>query len=383
MENRIIYWFRNDLRLDDNEAFWTAVSDATELLPVYVFDPRRFRLRALGFRKTGLNRAYHILEEVHNLRERLKEKQGDLIIRVGEPEKIIADLAKLHQVSEVRASKEITLEETNVEASVSKRLKEINVDISLTWMSTLIHPHDLPVYISRLPEEYGQFAGLIRQTPIRNPVAGLESIPFMTGETGSDLPDLRELGFSEEELKTGKSPDVRSMTEAELKAKVASGKAGAEEFMNWVSDGLISPRLAYHHTSGTPLGAALYDQLTWRDYLQFLALKYGTRLFKPSGLVHRIDKEWKYDRESFHQWKDGKTSSPEVNRSMEALSREGMLSFGESRVAAQYLIDELGVNWTWGAAWFESQLTNYEVALNWGIWNYFAGVGPGRMEDIL
>lgn len=383
MENRIIYWFRNDLRLDDNEAFWMAAGDATELLPVYVFDPRRFRLRDLGFRKTGLNRAYHILDAVGNLQGRLREKQGDLIIKVGEPEKIIADLAKLHQVAEVRASKEITLEETNVEASLSKRLKGINVDISLTWMSTLIHPHDLPVYISRLPEEYGRFAELTRQTPVRKPLPGQEVIPFMAGETGSVLPDLRELGFGEEELKAGKNPDVRSITEAELKTRVASGEAGTEEFLNWVSDGLISPRLAYHHTSGTPLGAALYDQLSWRDYLQFLALKYGTRLFKPSGLVHRIDKEWKYDRESFHQWKDGKTSDPEVNRSMATLGAKGLLGFGESKVAAQHLIGELGVNWTWGAAWFESQLMNYEVALNWGIWNYFAGVGPGKMEDIL
>ncbi len=383
MENRIIYWFRNDLRLDDNEAFWAAAGDASQLLPVYVFDPRRFRLRDLGFRKTGLNRAYHIREAVHNLQQRLQEKHGNLIIRVGEPEKIIADLAKLHEASEVRASKEITLEETNVEASLSKRLKGINVDISLTWMSTLIHPHDLPVYISRLPEAYSRFAALTRKTPIRNPVPEKGSIPFMAGETGFALPDLKELGFSEEELNTGKSPDVRSMTEAELKSLAVSGKAGIEQFLNWVSDGLLSPRMAYHYTSGTPAGAALHDQLAWRDYLQFLALKYGTRLFKPSGLVHRIDKEWKYDRESFHRWKDGETSSPEVNRSMKTLARTGMLSFGEARTAAQYLTVELGVNWTWGAAWFESQLMNYEVALNWGIWNYFAGVGPGLMEEIL
>ncbi len=383
MENRIIYWFRNDLRLDDNEAFWAAAAEATHLLPVYVFDPRRFRLRDLGFRKTGLNRAYHIRQAVQNLQERLREKHGNLIVRVGEPENIIADLAKLHEASEVRASKEITLEETNVEASLSKRLKGINVDISLTWMSTLIHPHDLPVYISRLPEAYGQFAEMTRQTPIRNPVPERDSIPFMAGETGFELPDLRELGFSEEELKAGKSPDVRGMTEAELRSLAESGKAEAGQFLNWVSDGLISPRMAYHYTSGTPVGAALQDQLSWRDYLQFLALKYGTRLFKPSGLVHRIDKEWKYDRENFHRWKDGKTASEEVNRSMAALAGTGMLSFEEVRIAAQYLVEELGVNWTWGAAWFESQLMNYEVGLNWGIWNYFAGVGPGLMEEIL
>ena len=383
MENRIIYWFRNDLRLDDNEAFWMAAEDATELLPVYIFDPRRFRFRDPGFRKTGLNRACRILEAVRNLQEKLQEKQGNLVIRVGEPEKIIAELAKVHGVAEVRASKEITLEETNVEASLSKRLKGINVDISLTWMSTLIHPHDLPVYISRLPEEYSQFAEMIRQTQIRNPITEKETIPFLTGETGFALPDLRELGFGEDELKTGVQLSRRSTTEAELRLQIVTGRVEIEELLNLISSGLISPRLAYHLTKDMPNATSLYDQLSWRDYLQFLALKYGTRLFKPSGLVHRIDQQWKYDKESFHRWKEGKTAVPEIDRSMEALAEKGTLSFGDTKIVAQYLIGELGVNWTWGAAWFESQLTNYEVALNWGIWNYFAGVGPGKKEEFL
>ena len=111
MSNRIIYWFRNDLRLDDNEAFWNSVRDAEEILPIYVFDPRKFRTRGQGFRKTGINRAVRMIQAVTNLQRAIRDKGGNLMIKIGEPEMIVAELAKDYDVEEVRASKEIVLEE--------------------------------------------------------------------------------------------------------------------------------------------------------------------------------------------------------------------------------------------------------------------------------
>lgn len=376
MSNRIIYWFRNDLRLNDNEAFRNAVSDAEEIIPVYVFDPRRFRFRDPGFRKTGPGRARHILEAVANLQDRMREKGGELLIRVGEPEKIIAELANQHNVSEVRASKEITLEETNIEASLSKKLKGINVDISLTWMSTLIHPHDLPVYISRLPDRFSDFAGMVRTVGIREPVPEIAEIHVMPGENNIALPDLKELGFEESEWQDGETLCDSCRGEREIQELLSSGEADTGDLLNWISAGLISPREAYHGTRGSAREEALYSRLLWRDYLLFVALRYGSRLFKPSGLFHRIDKRWKYDRDLFNRWREGETPDPEVNGYLKELRTSGTLDFEKSARAARYLADVLGVNWTWGAAWFESQLRNYEVALHWGNWNYFAGVGP-------
>lgn len=371
MSKRIIFWFRNDLRLSDNEAFWSAVSDADEILPVYVFDPRSFRVRSPGFRKTGVNRARFVVNSVSSLREQIRDLGGALMIKVGEPEKIVADLAREFEATEVRASKEITLEETNIEASLSKKLKGINVDMSLTWMSTLIHPHDLPFYISRLPERYHTFAEQVEILPVRQPVAATAlTQTTWQGET-FPVPELGELGFTEEELAMAGSP----VPAVDIRALLYDGVAESATILNAVSSGLLSPREAFHFTTGTANGAEVYRNLLWRDYLLFLALKYGTRLFKPSGLVHQVDRVWRYDKELFFTWADGQTADPAVNDHIRTLKSTGELGFEESRVAAQYLSDVLGVNWTWGAAWFESHRVSYEVALNWGNWNYYVGVG--------
>ena len=56
--NRAIVWFRNDLRLHDNEALTEALKHADEIIPVYVFDERIFGGKTrYGFPKTGVFRA--------------------------------------------------------------------------------------------------------------------------------------------------------------------------------------------------------------------------------------------------------------------------------------------------------------------------------------
>ncbi len=94
MARRIIYWFRNDLRLKDNQALFSAVSSADEIIPVYVFDPRQFEKTKLGFRRTGALRARFLIESVTELREKIRQKGGDLLIRTGTPETIVAKLAE-------------------------------------------------------------------------------------------------------------------------------------------------------------------------------------------------------------------------------------------------------------------------------------------------
>ena len=121
MSQRIIYWFRNDLRLHDNEGFYTATKKADEVIPVYVFDPRQFAKTRFDFRRSGALRARFLLESVSELRNRLREKGSDLLIRIGEPEKIIAELAEDSGAEFVYTSKEIAPDETQVEVVTEQK----------------------------------------------------------------------------------------------------------------------------------------------------------------------------------------------------------------------------------------------------------------------
>ena len=78
--DRILVWFRNDLRLGDNETLTRAIQQGKEIIPVYCFDSRQFKSTSLGFAKTGAFRAQFLLESVADLRQSFQKIEGNLVI---------------------------------------------------------------------------------------------------------------------------------------------------------------------------------------------------------------------------------------------------------------------------------------------------------------
>lgn len=119
--NNVLFWFRNDLRLHDNEAFLKATQKGN-VVPVYVIDTRLLKNTFLGFKRTGVFRVKFLLESLADLKGKLQSMGSDLIVKVGIPENELFELAVKYDVQDVFTSKEVTQEETTVEAEFSKDL---------------------------------------------------------------------------------------------------------------------------------------------------------------------------------------------------------------------------------------------------------------------
>ncbi|RYF74998.1 MAG: cryptochrome DASH, partial [Cytophagaceae bacterium] len=124
----------------------------------------------------------------------------------------------------------------------------------------------------------------------------------------------------------------------------------------------------------------LIFELIWRDFFRFVALRFGSRLFKPGGIKHVLKKQWKHDVDLFRQWANGETGIPFVDANMRELNASGFMSNRGRQNVASFLVNDLGLDWTWGAAYFESLLVDYDPCSNWGNWNYVAGVGNDPRE---
>jgi deoxyribodipyrimidine photo-lyase len=77
----------------------------------------------------------------------------------------------------------------------------------------------------------------------------------------------------------------------------------------------------------------------------------------------------------FEKWRTGQTGYPLIDANMRELLHTGFMSNRGRQNVASFLTKNLGINWLWGAQWFESQLIDYDVCSNYGNWNYTAGVG--------
>jgi len=123
MKRRAIVWFRQDLRLHDNEAIATALRMAEEVIPIYVFDERIFKGETrFGFPKTGKYRARFILESAADLRQNLRQLGTDLLVRTGKPECILSELAQELKASWVLCNRERTAEEVFVQDALEQKL---------------------------------------------------------------------------------------------------------------------------------------------------------------------------------------------------------------------------------------------------------------------
>ncbi|AQG81812.1 DASH family cryptochrome [Spirosoma montaniterrae] len=411
---RILYWFRNDLRLHDNEGFARAVADADAVLPVFVFDLRWFKdHNELGFTKTGVYRTNFLIEAVTDLRRSLQANGADLIIRVGNPATVLADLAETIGAEAIYASKEVTQEETDVESDLSKQLKPLNIDIELFWQSTLYHVRDLPFSVAKLPDVFSQFRNKIEKyANVRDLVPTPGKVRLSPDSAGmpvspGPVPTLATLGFSGDivadvraavPFKGGETVALTRLMQyvwekdlIRTYKETRNGMLGEDyssKFSAWLSMGCLSPRQVYWEVQRYEQERVKNDstywlifELIWRDFFRFVALRYGTRLFKPSGIRHDMTKKWRRDRDLFLRWAEGETGIPFIDANMRELNATGFMSNRGRQNVGSFLVKDLGIDWTWGAAYFESLLVDYDPCSNWGNWNYVAGVGNDPRED--
>ncbi len=129
----------------------------------------------------------------------------------------------------------------------------------------------------------------------------------------------------------------------------------------------------------------LWFELLWREYFFWYSCKWGAKLFSFSGVSDKKPLTT-FNSHRFKSWCSASTPYPLVNACINELKTTGVLSNRGRQIVASCLVNELGVDWRYGAAFFEQHLLDYEVGSNWGNWQYIAGVGAdprgGRHFDL-
>jgi deoxyribodipyrimidine photo-lyase len=109
-------------------------------------------------------------------------------------------------------------------------------------------------------------------------------------------------------------------------------------------------------------------------------MKFGNKIFHKKGIMNKPI-VWKTNRNIFEKWRLGETGVPLIDANMKELLETGFMSNRGRQNVASFLVRDLQIDWRWGAAWFESQLIDYDVCSNWGNWLYGAGVGNDPRDN--
>lgn len=392
---RILVWFRHDLRLTDNITLHNALADAEEIIPFYCFDDHYFQELPFGFPKTGAFRAQFICESVNDLKQNLQEKGADLVVTKGDT---ASNIKKLHQhfkLDAIYLSEEVSQEELDMESQV----EALGIPLKRFWNYSLYCKTDLPFKISETPEVFTNFRKkLEKYSKVREELITPKSIQTPNLEK-TEVPVLKELGLEAPALDSRVVLTFRGGETAawerlqhyfwnteKLKEykETRNGMLGADyssKFSPWLAQGCISPVSIYGQVrkfeKGVKKNSSTYwliFELIWRDFFRFTALKEGQRFFK-------MKRNWKPPvSDKFYQWKEGACGQDFVDANMKELALTGFMSNRGRQNVASYLTKDLHQPWYAGAAWFESQLIDYDVCSNYGNWTYLAGVGNDPRE---
>jgi deoxyribodipyrimidine photo-lyase len=394
-----LVWFTTDLRLIDNELLNAALQRHDSIVPVFCFDWESMQQEQFGFKRMGARRLQFLLESLADLQQSLLNVNVHLQVVFGRAEEVIPKIASDYGVSEVFAKKEVGIYELNTQAAVSQALNKNGVEWTVTSTSTLFHPDDLPFSVRDIPEVFTDFRKRAeRDARVRKEFERPASLPTPDLKP-TRIPDLKSLqvelpSYDQRTVLEFRGGERAAMERAQdylmdsgclsSYKETRNGLVGADyssKFSPWLAMGCVSPRTIYFmikeyeekHGANDSTYWLIFE-LIWRDYFRYAMKKHKSMFFQKGGIQGRAPKTLD-DSEALQRWVNGQTGVDFVDANMNELRLTGFMSNRGRQIVASYLCNDLKLDWRYGAAYFEQELIDYDVASNWGNWAYLAGVG--------
>ena len=393
-------WLRNDLRARDQKSFALAIKSGLKVMAYYTFDPQQFKTTKWGFKKTDAYRAKFLIETLTELKKTLNDLNISLIVDNIEPTTGIVNWVKNLNVKEIYFQKEWTQEEQLVEDKLRFNL-DSEINFHSNYDQFLFHPEDISFELNELPEIFTQFRKQCEKNSFVRQLS--EEISPLSKENLLDqsfsIPTLIELGLEIKKSNPNSAFPFRGGTsQAKIRIQhyfwetkklsfykqTRNGLVGVDyssKFSAWLANGSISPRQLYweiiSYEKEIKKNQSTYwliFELIWRDYFKYISLKYQNAIFHLGGILKK-NYQWENDLEIVKNWINGTTKESFVNANMIELKKTGWMSNRGRQNVASYFAKDLLLDWRIGAAYFESQLIDYDVHSNYGNWMYVAGVG--------
>jgi deoxyribodipyrimidine photo-lyase len=403
MTQRIMLWYRNDLRVADHEGLHNAVGEGAQILPVYIDScaPDRYELPG-NPAIPGFRRKFR-LESLCALDQQWRDWNSALVVMTGEPEQVIPLLCAKYQINSVFLNAEASHDEARQYAQVAHQLQGAHISCSVFHGAPLIHPDDLPFELRDLPDIFTQYrkiveARLFVRACFPTPTA-VQVLPHNEAPFEPDFPqtiaDVRSaLPFHGGEP-AGQARLHDYLWKSDLLCsykETRNGLIGADyssKFSAWLASGCMTPRQVFHEVRRYESERVANDstywmifELLWRDYFRLVMEKFGTAMFSLDGISGRSTRgSWGRDSADFQAWVSGRTGNRFIDANMRELLLTGFMSNRGRQNVASYFVHELGLDWRLGALYFEAALVDYDVYSNWGNWAYLAGVGNDPREN--
>jgi deoxyribodipyrimidine photo-lyase len=362
------FWFRRDLRLEDNIGLFHALESKYPVIPLFIFDDSILDSLPKDDARVGF-----IHESLFDINDKLKQIGSALLVKKGETDSVWKSLIQEFDVKEVFFNKDyeqyaIARDHAICELLQSENIVPFSFKDQVIFEEKEITKADGLPYTIYTPFKNKWLDKYNAMAPVREYTGTATSSNFHKSKY--TFPTLAEIGFEESLIKV-KPYDLKQISEYQ-EIRDFPAIDGTSYLSPHLRFGTVSVRKMVNWAAKT--NAIFLSELIWREFFMQILFNFPrevTHNFKPAydGI------QWLNNEADFKRWCSGTTGYPMVDAGMRQLNETGYMHNRVRMVVASFLCKHLLINWQWGEAYFAEKLLDYEMASNVGNWQWAAGTG--------
>ncbi len=364
-----IFWFRRDLRLEDNAALYHALKGDHPVQPIFIFD--RHILDDL--QDPADARVHFIHQELERLADEIEQRGGNLDVRYGTPAEVWQQVLKDYDVAELYANRDY-------EPYARTRDKEIYEMLEAEGIP-FISKKDHVIYeknevLKDNGDPYIVYTPYSRRWKARYQQEGIpnfESDSINNWHPGvSHRMSLEDMGFRPSHITfPGREVDL-GVVKNYHNTRNTPSKPGTTRLSVHLRFGTISIRSLVRATAD--VNGKYLNELIWRDF--YSAILWHFPHVAAGNFNKKYDGvQWRNNEQEFEKWCRGETGYPIVDAGMRELNATGYMHNRVRMIVASFLTKHLLIDWRWGEAYFAEKLLDFDLASNNGGWQWAAGTG--------
>lgn len=368
---RTFFWFRRDLRLEDNAGLYHALKHNKNVVPVFIFD--KMILEKLEDKAD--KRVNFIYQTVVDLSKRLQSLGSNLVVKYGTTADIWQELTSEYVIDKVYANHDYEPQAIKRDQEIFSFLASKGIE-SKTFKDQCVFEKSEVLSDSAKP--YTVFTPYAKKWKAKLNEFYLKPYPtkryygnFAKG-LSSGIPTLEFMGFEEVKFDFPMNDVSEEVLHKYSVQRDFPSLRGTSRLGLHLRFGTISIRAIAQKALET--NATFLNELIWRDfYMQILwhFPQVQNHAFKPA--YDNI--KWRNDEKEFEAWCNGQTGYPIVDAGMRELNTTGFMHNRVRMIVASFLTKHLLIDWRWGEAYFAQKLLDFDLAANNGGWQWAAGCG--------
>jgi len=367
-----IFWFRRDLRLDDNVGFYNALKSEHPVLPIFIFDEEI--LKKLPKDDARITFIYETLQK---MRTKLEDKNTSSIAMFnGKPANIYKNLLEKYKIDTVFTNRDYEPYAKERDDKIQQLLNDNTIKFK-TFKDQVIFEQNEVTKKDGLPYVvYTPYMKVWKEQFKTHTLDFYYTSSFLKNLIqDKELPNLTlsDIGFTKSNQKIKKHTVTPALIQNYEDTRNFPAQDSTSKLGPHLRFGTVSIRKMIEKAI-TEKNEIFWQELIWREF--FMQILWHFPHTSKNSFKAKYDRiDWRNNEAEFLKWCNGQTGYPLVDAGMRQLNETGFMHNRIRMLVGSFLCKHLLIDWRWGEAYFAEKLHDYEMASNIGNWQWVAGSG--------